>query len=116
MLDALENNWEGYEDLYNLIIKKGKFFGNDYEPTDEVAQRVTTVINEYAKDKMDIFGKHFIGVIAPGYREYHKVFGAVTGATPDGRHKGEPFKTIGAGQTEGRDREGLTALLNSVAK
>lgn len=116
MLNALENNWHGYEDLYNLIMKKGKFFGNDYAPTDEVAQRVTTAINEFAKDKTDIFGKHYIGVVAPGYREYHKFFGAVTGATPDGRYKGAPFKTIGAGQTEGRDREGLTALLNSVAK
>ncbi len=116
MLDALENNWEGYEELYNLIMKKGRFFGNDYEPADEVAKRVTTAINDFVKDKTDIFGKHYIGVIAPGYREYHKVFGAITGATPDGRYKGEPFKTIGAGQTEGRDKEGLTALLNSVAK
>lgn len=116
MLNALENNWQGYEELYGLIMKKGKFFGNDYAPTDEVAQMVTTAINEFAKDKTDIFGKHYIGVVAPGYREYHKVFGAVTGATSDGRFKGEPFKTIGAGQTEGRDREGITALLNSVAK
>lgn len=116
MLDALENNWKGYEDLHGLILKKGQFFGNDYEHTDEVARMVTTCINDFAKDKTDIFGKHYIGVTAPGYREYHKVFGAVTGATPDGRYAGEPFKTIGAGQTEGRDRNGLTALLNSVAK
>jgi formate C-acetyltransferase len=116
MLNALENNWDGYEHLHSMILNKGKFFGNDYEASDEVAKRVTTAINEFAKDKTDIFGKHYIGVVAPGYREYHKVFGAVTGATPDGRFKGEPFKTIGVGQTEGRDREGLTALLNSVAK
>ena len=96
-------------------MKKGKFFGNDYTETDDVAKRVTTAINNFAKNKTDIFGKHYIGVVAPGYREYHKVFGAVTGATPDGRYKGEPFKTIGVGQTEGRDREGITALLNSVA-
>ena len=116
MLNALGNNWDGYEDLHSMILNKGNFFGNDYELSDEVAKRVTTAINEFAKDKTDIFGKHYIGVVAPGYREYHKVFGAVTGATPDGRFKGEPFKTIGVGQTEGRDREGLTALLNSVAK
>ena len=116
MLNALESDWKGYEYLHQLILKKGKFFGNDYDSTDEVAQRVTTCINQFAKSKTDIFGKHYIGVVAPGYREYHKWFGKVTGATPDGRYKGQPFKTIGAGQTEGRDREGLTALLNSVAK
>ena len=115
MLDALENDWEGYDDLYTLILKKGKFFGNDYPETDELARRITTVTNEFIKDKTDVFGKHYIGLLSPGYREYHKWFGAVTGATPDGRHKGERFKTIGAGQTEGRDREGLTALLKSVA-
>ena len=36
-------------------------------------------------------------------------------ATPDGRHDGDLIK-FGIGQSEGRDREGLTALLNSVAK
>ena len=116
MLDALENNWQGYEELHTYIMKKGRFFGNDYPDADEVAIKVTSAVREFAKDKTDIFGKRYLGVVAPGYREYHKVFGALTGATPDGRYKGEPFKTIGAGQTAGRDREGLSALLNSVAK
>ena len=115
LLDALEANWENYEELRGLILRKGKFFGNDDPETNETAQRITTAINAFALQHTDIFGKHFLGVIAPGYREYHKWFGALTGATPDGRYNGEPFKTIGAGQTEGRDREGLTALLNSVA-
>lgn len=116
MLDALEANWEGYEDLRLMILKKGHFFGNDDDCSNGVAQRVTTCIHDFAKDRTDIYGKHFLGVVAPGYREYHKWFGAVTCATPDGRYRGEPFKTIGAGQTEGRDREGLTALLRSVAQ
>ena len=115
MLTALKENWEGFEELRSLILRRGKFFGNNDAATDEVARRVTTAIHEFAKDQTDLFGKPFLGVVAPGYRDYHKVFGAVTGATPDGRAKGEPFKTIGAGQTEGRDRNGLTALLNSVA-
>ena len=36
-------------------------------------------------------------------------------ATPDGRLAGEAI-SFGAGQTGGRDREGLAALLNSVAQ
>ena len=36
-------------------------------------------------------------------------------ATPDGRHKGDALK-FGLGQSDGRDRNGLTALLNSVSK
>ena len=45
----------------------------------------------------------------------HIEFGRVTGATPDGRKSGEPLAdSMGAAQ--GRDRHGVTALLNSVAK
>ena len=50
-----------------------------------------------------------------GYNEHHKWFGEKTRATPDGRHSGEPLK-FGIGQSEGKDREGLAALLNSVAR
>ncbi len=41
--------------------------------------------------------------------------GEAVRATPDGRYAGEPTK-FGLCQSEGRDREGLTALLNSIAK
>ncbi|PIU91105.1 MAG: hypothetical protein COY42_29135 [Armatimonadetes bacterium CG_4_10_14_0_8_um_filter_66_14] len=42
-------------------------------------------------------------------------FGRVTGATPDGRRAGETLAdSLGAAQ--GRDRRGVTGLLNSVAK
>jgi len=36
-------------------------------------------------------------------------------ATPDGRRKGDSVK-FGRGQSEGKDRKGLAALLNSIAK
>ena len=36
-------------------------------------------------------------------------------AIPDGRHRGDPLK-FGLGQSEGKDRNGLSALLNAVAK
>ena len=39
---------------------------------------------------------------------------AATLATPDGRYRGDMLK-FGLGQSEGRDREGLSALLNSIA-
>jgi formate C-acetyltransferase len=41
--------------------------------------------------------------------------GTTTGATPDGRLKGEAL-SVNLGPSAGTDRNGLTAMLNSVAK
>ena len=50
-----------------------------------------------------------------GYHQHYKWFGEKMEATPDGRQKGDALK-FGLGQGEGKDRNGLTALLNSIAK
>ena len=50
-----------------------------------------------------------------GYNQYHKWYGEVTKATPDGRYDGDMI-SYGIGQGEGKDRDGITALLSSVAK
>jgi len=46
----------------------------------------------------------------------HVLFGARTGATPDGRRKFQVVADGGVSCSHGSDREGLTALLNSVVK
>ena len=59
-------------------------------------------------------GEYVLGTTAGG-ENMHVEFGRVTGATPDGREGGAPLAdSLGAAQ--GRDRRGVTALLNSVAK
>ena len=40
IIKALQNNWEGYEELRAIIIKKGDFFGNDTERSNYVAQKL----------------------------------------------------------------------------
>ena len=50
-----------------------------------------------------------------GYNQHNKWFGDVIGATPDGRHAGDQL-SYGISQNFGRDREGITALLASVAR
>ena len=115
LIDALDNNWEGYEDMRVLIKKRGKFFGNDYDISNEIAIRFTDSVYRFLKDKRSVFGyKYLVGNLV-GYNEHHKFFGSLTGATPDGRKNGEMFK-FGLGQSNGYDREGLAALLNSVSK
>lgn len=115
LIDALDNNWEGYDDLLTLIKKKGKFFGNDDDTSNEIAIRFTDSVYRFLKDKRSVFGyKYLVGNLI-GYNEHHKFFGNLTSATPDGRKNGELLK-FGLGQSNGYDREGLSALLNSCAK
>ena len=45
----------------------------------------------------------------------HAEFGEVTGATADGRLGGDPLADS-IGPAQGRDKKGITAVLNSVAK
>ena len=50
-----------------------------------------------------------------GYMMHFKWFGEKTLATPDGRYDGDPL-SYGLFQTNGKDRNGLTALMNSITK
>ncbi len=112
---AVNSNWRGFEELRLEIIKKGKFFGNDDPETNEVARAFTGSIHSFLEDKRSIFGKKYLVGNLIGYNEHHKWFGERTGATPDGRYDGEPM-SFGIGQSDGKDRKGVTALLSSVAK
>lgn len=115
LISALQNNWQGYEDLHTLIINKGDFFGNDTERSNYVAQKLYQSLYEFLKDKTNLFGYHWLIGDLIGYNLHHKWFGEKTLATPDGRYNGDQLK-FGLGQSEGKDRNGLSALLNSVAK
>ena len=64
---------------------------------------------------MFVLGKKWMFGNLVGYDEHHKFFGDLTKATPDGRFDGDML-TFGIGQGNGKDRDGLTALLSSVAK
>ena len=115
LIDALHANWQGYEDLRRVILKKGTFFGNDDERSVSVSQRLYNSFYSFLSGKKNLFGYQWLVGDLTGYNPHFKWFGEGTKASPDGRFNGDALK-FGLGQSEGRDREGLTSLLNSVAK
>lgn len=115
LIDAVKANWEGYSELRGVILKTGCFFGNDDDISNYVAQRIYKSFYEHLKGKKNVFGYQWLIGDLLGYNEHHRWFGEKTKATPDGRRDGDLIK-FGIGQSEGKDRGGLTALLNSVAK
>ncbi len=115
LLNALTANWEGHEFMRALILKKGRFFGNNDPVSDEIARRFTSSLEKLLAPRRNLFGNPFLLGCLAGYNPHYVWFGQNTGATPDGRMSGEAFM-VGAGQISGKDRNGLTALLNSVAQ
>lgn len=115
LIAAVQANWRGYEDLRTIILKKASFFGNDDDLSNHVAQRLYKSFYEFMKDRKNVFGYQWLVGDLLGYNEHHQWFGEKTKATPDGRHDGDLIQ-FGIGQSEGKDRNGLTALLNAIAK
>ena len=114
LISALQANWYGYEDLRTLILNKGDFFGNDTKRSNYVARKLYQSLYEFLKNKKNIFGYHWLIGDLTGYNPHANWYGQKIGATPDGRRAGDSLK-FGLGQSEGKDRNGLTALLNSIA-
>lgn len=115
LTDALKKNWNGYEDIRTVLLKKGCFFGNDNAISNDTASRLYDSLYRYLNGKRNLFGYPWLVGDLLGYNEHHKWFGENTLATPDGRFAGENLK-FGLGQSGGRDRNGLTALLNAIAR
>lgn len=115
LIDALLANWKGYEELRNIILKKGHFFGNDDDSSNYVAKRFYDDLFEYVKVKRTVLGYPVLLGDHTGYPSHFIWFGEATAATPDGRHSGDPL-SYGISQTNAKARNGLTALMNAISK
>lgn len=114
LIQALQNNWNGFEELRAYILKKGLFFGNDEPCSNEMAHQFFKSLDQWNDGNHYLRKKLVFGNLV-GYNPHHKFFGDHTKATPDGRRNGDMI-SFGIGQSEAKDRNGLTALLSSVAK
>ena len=94
------------------LINKAPKYGNDIAEVDGMAYEIM----DYVCDRIDELSEEC------GYSFHAQPFtflwmiphGELTGATPDGRRKGEII-AYSMSPMQGRDMEGLTALLNSMS-
>ena len=115
LASALESNWQNHLELRSYILKNVEFFGNDTDTSNEVGKRLFNSFYKFLSGKKNPFGYQYLIGDLLGYNEHHRWFGENTLATPDGRENGALLK-FGISQSGGKDRYGLSALLNSIAK
>jgi len=111
VLEALHDNFALVPELQAELLKAPKY-GNDHHLPDGYANQVVNIFHSALSRHRNTRGGHYV----PGFHSVtcHVAFGKQTGALPSGRNAGEPF-AASLGATNGCDRLGPTALLNSVA-
>lgn len=114
MIDALDANFEGKEDLRQMCLEAPKF-GNDDDYVDLLTRELAVFVSqEYGKHthvNKGGFHKGSLSSVTAGIP-----LGGLTGATPDGRKAGEPSNEGGVSPHQGRDKKGPTAVMKSVSK
>jgi pyruvate formate-lyase/glycerol dehydratase family glycyl radical enzyme len=112
LLKALEDDFEGHEDVYRLVNRVPKY-GNDDELADRYAKLVAQIFCEEVARHRNTRG----GLYLPGFLSMttHEGFGSFVGALPSGRKAFQTFAN-GLSPCDGSDLKGPTACLKSIAK
>ncbi len=112
LMDLLETNFEGREEMRQLLINRAPKYGNDIKEVDDYAHWLIALCQEQGTQVKDGRDGDFTLVIAS--QSYNVVLGRLIGATPDGRVAYGDLAD-NASPMIGMDRNGPTAVVSSVA-
>ena len=113
LLAALRADYEGYEPLRQMLLNDAPKYGNDIPAVDALARRVADHFISLMDTKRSPHdGRYFVHLFS---FLMNVPFGRDVGPTPDGRRQDEPL-AYSLSPHQGRDVEGVTAVLNSIAR
>ncbi|MBP7867666.1 MAG: glycyl radical protein [Acidobacteria bacterium] len=113
LAQVLSRNFEGNEVLRLRLAGKAPRYGNDDDAADDLMRACFETFFRAVDGRPNGRGGRCHVDMLP--TTCHVYFGAVTGATPDGRRAGEPLSE-GISPVQGADRKGPTAVVRSAAK
>jgi len=113
LIDALDSNFAETPGILKML-KSAPKYGNDDDYVDllvkDLAKRWCEEVQQH-RVWDDIIAQAAVAIISGNIP-----YGAVVGATPDGRLAGEPLGEGGISPVQGRNTSGPTASIKSVAK
>ena len=112
LLDAMKQDFKGNEPLRELLRNRAPKYGNGDDETDRLAAGLSRDFIALMDRWSEPANRIFVHLFSFYFNVY---FGENVGAMPDGRHAGEPL-AYSLSPHQGRDSEGVTMLLRSLAK
>lgn len=113
LLDALEADFKGFEEMQYKLIYKTPKYGNDDDYADKQEVDVfNTYYNAINGHKTPRGGQYRVNMLPT---TCHIYFGSVIGASADGRKSKQPLSE-GISPVQGADVNGPTAVIKSAAK
>jgi pyruvate formate-lyase/glycerol dehydratase family glycyl radical enzyme len=113
LLDALKVNFEGKEDIRQMLLKAPKY-GNDDDYADEIWNQISLDFTRIIAERRD--WKGYPLWILRGGGSGHFAAGIVVGALPDGRKAYEATADGNLSPVQGMDVKGPTAVMISATK
>ena len=113
VLDAMDKNFEGNEEMRQTLANKTPRYGNDDDAADEIAEEVVRIYGEETDKHRSLFGGRF----HPGFSSVsaNVPYGWAVCALPDGRKEYTPLSD-GNSPCHGADVNGPTAAAISCGK
>ncbi|WP_347472910.1 trans-4-hydroxy-L-proline dehydratase [Clostridium sp. BL-8] len=113
LMNALENNFEGYERILNLVRNKTPKYGNDDPYADSIMKSVFDFYSKSVTGRPNMKGGTYRINMLP--TTCHVYFGEVMMASPNGRFAYKPVSE-GISPEKGADTNGPTSVIKSASK
>ena len=115
LLEAIDTDFAGErgEEIRQLCLAAPKY-GNDIDEADFMVRDVAKFSGGIILNRKNIWGYNY--AVSRNGQAWHYMAGKKLAALPNGRKAGEPLADGSLSATQGMDRQGPTALLNSALK
>ena len=113
LIDALEKNFEGCEDIYKAVHEESPKYGNDDDYADDIMRSVFELYRDTVTGRPNTKGGEYRIDMLP--TTCHVYFGDVMIASPNGRLAHKPVSE-GISPEKSADVKGPTAVIKSCAK